>query len=409
MRRQGAADHRAAADHRPHPVRSRGPSRRRDAARARRGGRSEDLDRHGLPHRPPVRGSRHPRPPRIRRRPLALRSGVGRASRPSDRRRDRQGHRVRRRGARGAAEADRREARLPPRRPPHGAVRRRPRPRPLDRRARRPARAAPRIAGAGRCWLLALPAAASAVEGAAPAARRWPRRFLGGCGWIVGARRPHRSASRSAPHTPAHLPTTSAGSTSSCSPARPAAPSCPRTSSATPLIHWLADQNHTLYVRRDDRRGAPRPGRGDRRRARAARSRWRCSPKARPAPGDQLLPFRSTLLAAVAPPPPGVDGPPGRDRLWRRRDRDRLARARRGKDNVLRMLGRPGTLPVTVRLLDPLDRAADRKAMAAARARRDRRARSRFKSPPGSPIGRRDDSHPQDLPHQILRLPDERL
>jgi len=35
-----------------------------------------------------------------------------------------------------------------------------------------------------------------------------------------------------------------------------------------------------------------------------------------------------------------------------------------GKDNVLRMLRRRGTLPVTVQLLDPLDRASDRKQLA---------------------------------------------
>ena len=39
-----------------------------------------------------------------------------------------------------------------------------------------------------------------------------------------------------------------------------------------------------------------------------------------------------------------------------------------GKDNVLRLLGRRGTLPVTVRLLPPLDRSGDRKQLAAAGA-----------------------------------------
>ena len=34
-----------------------------------------------------------------------------------------------------------------------------------------------------------------------------------------------------------------------------------------------------------------------------------------------------------------------------------------GKANVLRILGRGGTLPVTVRLLDPLDRSGDRKQL----------------------------------------------
>jgi 1-acyl-sn-glycerol-3-phosphate acyltransferase len=35
-----------------------------------------------------------------------------------------------------------------------------------------------------------------------------------------------------------------------------------------------------------------------------------------------------------------------------------------GRDNVLRLLGRRGTLPVTVNLLDPLDRSGDRKQLA---------------------------------------------
>jgi 1-acyl-sn-glycerol-3-phosphate acyltransferase len=37
-----------------------------------------------------------------------------------------------------------------------------------------------------------------------------------------------------------------------------------------------------------------------------------------------------------------------------------------GKDNVLRLLGRPGSLPVTVHLLPPLDRAGDRKQLSQA-------------------------------------------
>jgi 1-acyl-sn-glycerol-3-phosphate acyltransferase len=52
---------------------------------------------------------------------------------------------------------------------------------------------------------------------------------------------------------------------------------------------------------------------------------------------------------------------------------------------VLRLLGRPGTLPVTVRVLDPLDRAGDRKQLAA--EARDAIARTLgFKSENHSPI-----------------------
>jgi 1-acyl-sn-glycerol-3-phosphate acyltransferase len=35
-----------------------------------------------------------------------------------------------------------------------------------------------------------------------------------------------------------------------------------------------------------------------------------------------------------------------------------------GKENILRILGRKGTLPVTINLLPPLERTGDRKALA---------------------------------------------
>jgi lyso-ornithine lipid O-acyltransferase len=53
---------------------------------------------------------------------------------------------------------------------------------------------------------------------------------------------------------------------------------------------------------------------------------------------------------------------------------------------VLRILGRRGTLPVTVNLLGPLDRAGDRKQLAAA-AREEIARTLCFKSPARSPIG----------------------
>ncbi len=57
-----------------------------------------------------------------------------------------------------------------------------------------------------------------------------------------------------------------------------------------------------------------------------------------------------------------------------------------GKDNVLRLLGRRGTLPVMVRVLPQLDRSGDRKQLA--ENAREKIARSLgFKSPAHSPIG----------------------
>ena len=79
-----------------------------------------------------------------------------------------------------------------------------------------------------------------------------------------------------------------------------------------------------------------------------------------------------------------------------------------GKDNVLRLLGRRGTLPVTVHLLDPLDRAGDRKQLPHAGARGDRRRALGFNV--ARPLAYRPQANDsQDFQNQKLRLPDERL
>ena len=89
--------------------------------------------------------------------------------------------------------------------------------------------------------------------------------------------------------------------------------------------------------------------------------------------GRALLPFRSTLLHAVAPPPPGASVRPVaidyRDSL------DAIAwhSGEPGLANALRVLGMKGTRRVTVRLLDPLPPSDDRKALARDGARGDRR------------------------------------
>ena len=131
-----------------------------------------------------------------------------------------------------------------------------------------------------------------------------------------------------------------------------------------PMVHWLADQNHTLYVRREDRRGAR-----DQAEAIAAKlagpKPLALFPEGTTGPGDQLLPFRPTLLAAVTPTPPDVAvrpvaidyGHATSEVGWYEES---------GKDNVLRILGRRRAIPVTVRLLEPLAPTDDRKALAAA-------------------------------------------
>ena len=131
-----------------------------------------------------------------------------------------------------------------------------------------------------------------------------------------------------------------------------------------PLVHWMADQGHTLYVRRDHRKGAPYQAEAIAR-ALGDPQPLALFPEGTTGPGTHLLAFRSTLFSSVAPPPAGVTVQPvaidyGRASAevgWHEEP---------GKDNVLRILGRAGPLPVTIRLLDPLPSDADRKAVAVA-------------------------------------------
>ena len=129
-----------------------------------------------------------------------------------------------------------------------------------------------------------------------------------------------------------------------------------------PLIHWMADQGGTLYVRRDHRRGAPHQAEAIVRKLQEPQP-LALFPEGTTGPGTHMLPFRSTLFAAVTPLPPGVIvrpvvidyGEAAPEVGWYQEP---------GKRNVFRTLGRTRALPVTVRLLDPLPPMGDRKALA---------------------------------------------
>jgi lyso-ornithine lipid O-acyltransferase len=151
-----------------------------------------------------------------------------------------------------------------------------------------------------------------------------------------------------------------------------------------PFIHWLADQNDTVYVKRTHRKGAK-----DQTitvaKALEGRKPVAVFPEGTTGPGMHLLPFRSTLLEAVnfadrdvRVRPVAIDyGTAQAEVGW-------FIEA--GADNVKRILGRRGTLPVTIHVLSPLDPGLDRKKLTA--DARDAIAETlRLTSPPHSPIG----------------------
>ena len=108
-------------------------------------------------------------------------------------------------------------------------------------------------------------------------------------------------------------------------------------------------------------------------------------PEGTTGPGTHLLPFRSTLLEAanyaardVEIRPVAIDyGDAAAEVGWYHES---------AMSNILRLLNRPGPLPVTVEVLAPLDRAGDRKQLAL-EARDAIARRLGFKSEAHSPIG----------------------
>src|SRR5947209_19426127 len=198
---------------------------------------------------------------------------------------------------------------------------------------------------------------AKALLGRSP----WPRRFLAAAAWICGARvrskgeplRPH--CLLVANHTSWLDILILAGATDCAF--------VSKDNLGHGFLHWLADQNATVCVSRSHVKGAKDQA------IAIAKALERDKPVAlfpegTTGPGTCLLPFRSTLLEAakfaaedVVIRPVAIDYGDARAEVgWFDEEP--------GRDNVLRLLGRRGTLPVTINLLPPLDRAGDRKQLA---------------------------------------------
>jgi len=209
----------------------------------------------------------------------------------------------------------------------------------------------------------------------------WPPRFLGAAARIIGAR-----VTTAGPHVAPHSLLIANHVTWLDILILAGATRCAFVSKdeirTAPFVGWLADQNRTLYIRRSERRQALDQA------AAIAKALGRPQPLAlfpegTTSDGAGLLPFRSTLLAAVAPPPSQVTvrpvaidyGSSARELSWK---------GEPAKANVLRILGRRGTFPVTVRLLDAIPPSADRKTIA--KAAHDAIAAALTASNPARPI-----------------------
>ena len=133
------------------------------------------------------------------------------------------------------------------------------------------------------------------------------------------------------------------------------------------LLKWLCEMNDTVFVARHDRRSVH----AQVEMVRAALTdtgALTVFPEGTTSDGNGLLPFKSSLLSALDPPPPGIAIQP----VWVDYGPDVAAMAwvgeEHGLDSFLKILARKRGLPVTVHFLPPLtlEETASRKTMALA-------------------------------------------
>ena len=193
---------------------------------------------------------------------------------------------------------------------------------------------------------------------------RWPRRFLGGVARICGADVRVEGVSAKpgelliANHVSWLDIMVLAGATG-----------CAFISKAEirghPVLRWVADQNHTIYVDRAERRAIHDQARSILDGLTRAQP-LALFPEGTVGDGGTLLPFKPSLLSAVAPPPAGVTLRAVAIDYHGLAHVLGWAPGEHGVDNALRILGRKGRLPVTVRLLGVIAHSPDRKIIARA-------------------------------------------
>jgi 1-acyl-sn-glycerol-3-phosphate acyltransferase len=212
--------------------------------------------------------------------------------------------------------------------------------------------------------------AALALHGAWRLFRRpspWPPRFLGTVAWLAGAR--IRTEGQPLRHNVLLLANHQswldilaiAGASGSTFVAKGEL----RTA---PLVGWLCRLNETLFVERGDRLGvaaqvqALREALGGR--------PVTIFPEGTTGNGTALLPFKASLLAVADPPPLGLRVQPVLLNYGEATPEVGWVDGESGVHNAVRLVSRPGTIPITIHFLDPFDPAGLGRKGVAAEARR---------------------------------------
>ncbi len=133
-----------------------------------------------------------------------------------------------------------------------------------------------------------------------------------------------------------------------------------------PVLGWMATLNNSVYVERDSRLSAGQQATAVQE-ALKTHQPITLFPEGTTGNGRELLTFRSSLIAAVTPPPEGITiqpvafdyGPDSPTIAWT--DDESVGK------NALRIMARRDRVPITLHFLEPLNHTdfADRKAIAA--------------------------------------------
>jgi 1-acyl-sn-glycerol-3-phosphate acyltransferase len=192
----------------------------------------------------------------------------------------------------------------------------------------------------------------------------WPRRLLRGIGWLAGARvrsagaRPGRQTLIVANHVSWLDIPVLAGATDCAFVAKVGL-------QRHPFMRWLCEENGTVFVDRN-KRASIGDQLGDMERVLRSPKPLTLFPEGTVGDGGRLLPFRSTLLALAEKPPLPLTVQPVAIDYGRLAPEFGWPSEETGVANFLRLLGRRGTVSVTLHYLPPLSGELDRKQMASA-------------------------------------------
>jgi len=189
----------------------------------------------------------------------------------------------------------------------------------------------------------------------------WPQRLLGGIGWIAGARvrtngpAPTARTLIVANHVSWLDIPVLAGATGCAFVAKDGL-------RGHPFMRWLCVENGTVFVDRDSKASVADQV-GAMERAMQSHRPLTLFPEGTVGDGGQLLPFRSSLLKLAEQPPMAITVQPVAIDYGRCASEFGWPQGETGPANFLRLLGRKGTVAVTLHFLPALGEGQDRKQL----------------------------------------------